>query len=174
MSQFLNMGKQDIKKQAQQPDNSNRSLELIELEQELISNNPQIFKGVSPEKKEEILRSFSVTLIQERSHSGPLPDAETLIQYNSVIPNGADRIMKMAEKQQEHRMKIENSVILSQSKQSNLGQWFGFLIGIIGIGCGTFLAYSGKTTVGGIIAGGTVVSLVSVFVIGKRMQKSDN
>ena len=38
----------------------------------------------------------------------------------------------------------------------------------------TFLAYSGETTVGGIIAGGTVVSLVSVFVIGKKIQKSDD
>lgn len=113
-------------------------------------------------------------MIQERSHSGPLPDAETLIQYNSVIPEGADRIMRMAEKQQEHRMNLENSVISSQSKQSNLGQWFGLIIGLVGIGCGTFLAYCGETTVGGIIAGGTVVSLVSVFVIGKRTQKSDD
>ncbi len=113
-------------------------------------------------------------MIQERSHSGPLPDAETIIQYNSVIPEGADRIMRMAEKQQEHRMNIENLVISSQSKQSNLGQWFGLIIGLVGICCGTFLAYSGETTVGGIIAGGTVVSLVSVFVIGKKLQKSDN
>ena len=37
-----------------------------------------------------------------------------------------------------------------------------------------FLAYSGEPTVGGIIAGGTVVSLVSVFVIGKRLQKSED
>ena len=71
-------------------------------------------------------------------------------------------------------MKIENSVVSSQSVKSNLGQWFGLIIGLFGIGCGTFLAYCGETTVGGIIAGGTVVSLVSVFVIGKRIQKSDN
>lgn len=168
------MAKQEIKKSSPQADNNSRSVELIELEQELTTINPQIFQGLTPKKKEEILRSVSVTMIQERSHSGPLPDAETLIQYNSVIPEGADRIMRMAEKQQEHRMRLENSVISSQSKQSNLGQWFGLIIGLVGIGCGTFLAYCGETTVGGIIAGGTVVSLVSVFVIGKRTQKSDD
>lgn len=81
--------------------------------------------------------------------------------------------MKMAEKQQEHRMGIEKFVISSQSKQSSLGQWFGFFIGIFGICCGTFLAYTGETTVGGIIAGGTVISLVSVFVIGKKSQKNN-
>ncbi len=166
------MSKQEIKKQGSQQDNNSKSVELIELEQELIAVNPQIFQGLNARKKEEILRSISYTLIQERSHSGPLPDAETLIQYNSVIPNGADRIMKMAEKQQDHRMSMESKVIESQNKQSGLGQLFGLIIGLVGIGCGTFLAYSGETTVGGIIAGGTVVSLVSVFVIGKKRQSS--
>ncbi|AFL85103.1 putative membrane protein [Belliella baltica DSM 15883] len=168
------MAKQEIEKKISQSENNNRSDELIELEQELTTINPRIFQGVTPKKKEEILKSISVTMIQERSHSGPLPDADTLIRYNSVIPEGADRIMKMAERQQEHRMSLETKVVNSQSKQSGLGQWFGLIIGLVGIGCGTFLAYSGETTVGGIIAGGTVVSLVSVFVIGKSLQKSQN
>ncbi|MDO6738310.1 DUF2335 domain-containing protein [Wenyingzhuangia sp. 2_MG-2023] len=146
--------------------------ELLELEQELTEFNPEVFKGVNPKKKLEILRSFSVTMIQEKSHSGPLPDSESLIQYNSVIPEGADRIMKMAERQQEHRMSIEKRVISSQSQQSGLGQVFGLIIGIVGIASGTYLASIGATTVGGIIAGGTVVSLVSVFVIGKNTQKN--
>lgn len=145
--------------------------ELQEIEEDLISLNPEIFKGFSPKKKMELLQSISTVSIQQRSHSGPLPDAETLIKYDSVIPNGADRIMKMAEKQQLHRMDMENKVITSQSNQSRLGQIFGLIIGITGIGSGTFLAAMGETTVGGIIAGGTVVSLVSIFVIGKNIQK---
>lgn len=155
-------------------ENNSNSTKLIQLERELISQNPNIFEGITPKKKKELLKSLSITMIQEKSHSGPLPDAETLIKYNSVIPNGADRIMKMAENQQEHRMHIEKKVISEQSSQSKLGQWFGLIIGIVGIGCGTFLAHSGETTVGGIIAGGTVVSLVSVFVIGKKIQSSKN
>lgn len=145
--------------------------ELQEIEEDLVSLNPEIFKGVSPKKKMEILQSISIVSIQQRSHSGPLPDADTLIKYDSVIPNGADRIMKMAENQQSHRMDMENKVITSQSSQSKLGQIFGLIIGVIGIGSGTFLSAIGEATVGGIIAGGTVVSLVSVFVIGKSIQR---
>lgn len=104
-------------------------------------------------------------------HSGPLPDPYTLGAYNEMIPDGADRIMKMAEKQQSHRMGIEKKAIGRQSAQSLIGQIFGFLIGLAGIGCGTFLAYKGHSTVGSIIAGGTVVSLVSVFVLGKRRSR---
>jgi uncharacterized membrane protein len=166
------MSKQEVKRINELE--SERISGVNELEQELITKNPLIFQGIPQKKKDEILKIISLTMIQEKSHSGPLPDAETLIKYDTVIPQGADRIMKMAEKQQEHRMMLENKVVTSQSKQSSLGQWFGLIIGIVGIGCGTFLAYSGQTTVGGIIAGGTVVSLVSVFVIGKKLQKSED
>ena len=149
------------------------SEELQELEKHLKETSPGVFNGMPPKKKEQLLRSISYTLIQEKSHSGPLPDAETLERYNSIIPNGADRIMQMAENQQNHRMNIESEVISSNSSQSRLGQFFGFAIGVFGIGCGTFLAYNDHETVGGIIAGGTVISLVSVFVIGKKSQQKE-
>ena len=34
--------------------------------------------------------------------TGPLPEASELVAYNQVIPNGADRIMKLAESQTQH------------------------------------------------------------------------
>lgn len=144
---------------------------LQEIEEDLINYNPEIFKGIPFEKKKEILHSLSVISIQHRSHSGPLPDAETLIKYDSVIPNGADRIMKMAENQQSHRISLEKKVVTSQTTQSKIGPIFGLIIGLVGIGCDTFLTATGEPTVGGIIAGGTVISLVSVFVIGKSTQR---
>lgn len=147
--------------------------DLQQIENHLRSINPRIFEGVNKKKKEEILRSVTITLIQSKSHSGPLPAPETLEEYNRLIPNGAERIMKMAESQLQHRHDLEKSVIPSQVKQSQLGQWFGFILGLVGIGCGTFLAYNGQPYVGAIVAGTTVVSLVSVFVIGKRNQKRD-
>lgn len=152
-------------------DENNNHLSLQELEQVIETANPKVFQGINPKKKQEILRSF--TLIQAKSHSGPLPDPETLIEYNSVITNGADRIMKMAENQQNHRISIESKIIKSQSTQSLIGQIFGLILGLVGLGCGTFLAFNGFEAVGAIIAGGTVVSLVSVFVIGKRSQRKD-
>lgn len=148
--------------------------ELQELEEELKNINPKVFEGLTKNKKLDILQSLSFTLIQEKSHSGPLPDAETLIRYNSVIPEGADRIMKMAENQQKHRISIESNLVASQSSQSKLGQVFGLIIGLAGIGCGTYLATIGQEVVGSIIAGGTVVSLVSVFVLGKKSQKKNS
>jgi len=147
--------------------------ELQEIEEELISHNPDIFTGINAKKKAEILKSVFTVTIQQKSHSGPLPDPESLISYNSVIPDGANRIMTMAEKQQDHRMAMEMMVVGSHNFQSKLGQIFGLIIGLFGIACGTFLAFNGHTTVGGIVAGGTVISLVSVFVLGKKTQNKE-
>ncbi|MFD0965314.1 DUF2335 domain-containing protein [Seminibacterium arietis] len=66
----------------------------------------------TPELLEKVLRTpqasgvISMLVQQQLSHSGPLPMATEMEKYNSVIPNGADRIMKLAEKEQENRYSI--------------------------------------------------------------------
>lgn len=57
------MAKQEVKKTTPESDNNSRAVKLVELEQELTNINPQIFHGVPAKKKEEILKSVSVTMI---------------------------------------------------------------------------------------------------------------
>ncbi|MFZ7164578.1 DUF2335 domain-containing protein [Avibacterium avium] len=49
---------------------------------------------------------ISMMVQQQISHSGPLPMADDMRKYNEVIPNGADRIMKLAENEQRNRYTI--------------------------------------------------------------------
>lgn len=146
---------------------------ISKLEKVLTTQNPEVFKNISDEQKKEILKLFSFTLVKQSLHSGPIPSPDSLGKYNTIIPNGADRIMKMAENQQEHRIKIEDKVIASQSIQSILGQIFGLIIGVFGIVGGVILGMYGNPYVGGVIGGGTVISLVTVFVLGKKYQKEN-
>ena len=147
--------------------------EIKELEQHLTTANPRIFDGVNKKKKAEILKSVSYTLVHSRTHSGPLPTPEMLAQYNEIIPNGAERIMNQWENQQSHRHFLEKTVIPAQVRQSGRGQYFGFALGIAGLACATVLGLYGFTTVASIIGGGTVVSLVTVFVVGKKSMQDD-
>lgn len=39
--------------------------------------------------------------------AGPLPPPGALAQFNEIIPNGAERIMAMTEKEQAHRHKMD-------------------------------------------------------------------
>jgi uncharacterized membrane protein len=47
-----------------------------------------------------------VTIHQE---GGPLPPPETLKKYNDAVPDGAERIMRMAERDQMHFHRIQNA-----------------------------------------------------------------
>lgn len=108
-----------------------------------------------------------------RLHIGPLPDPKELAAYNVVIPDGANRIMQMAEAQSAHRIRIENLVVTSQQKQSQCGQIFGLIIGLVGIGAAMYAAVNGQPWFGGILGGGTLVSLVTAFLKSRDKGESD-
>lgn len=76
-----------------------------ELPQEVqeILNDPEI----PDDKKEKIISVLTI----KKSFSGPLPSPEILQQYNNVIEDGAERVVKMAENQSKHRMQLENFAI---------------------------------------------------------------
>ncbi len=107
----------------------------------------------------------------QEGFSGPLPLPAHLEKYEEVLPGAAERIMTMAEAQSEHRRGLESKSIDSDIHNSKLGLWFGFLIGVSGLAGGGFLMYAGKLIEGGLLGGGTLASLVSVFIYGSRQRR---
>jgi len=105
--------------------------------------------------------------------SGPLPPPQVLKDYNSIVPNAADRIIKMAEKQEDHRIAIESIVVDSNVRNEKFGVISGLVIGLSGLTCATICALYGHDWVAAVIGGSTLVSLVSVFVIGKSKREKE-
>lgn len=123
------------------------------------------------EKREKILVSlFSATF---EAFSGPIPSPDTLRKYEEVLPGLAERIVKMAENQNSHRINLEDTVVTSQQKESRRGQHYGLLIGILGLATCVILSLSGHDAVATAIGSTTIVGLVTVFVVGKRQQRRD-
>lgn len=145
-------------------------IELSTVERELLKHNPKIFEGVSQKEKSKIIKTL-VSISLQKSHSGPLPDSQTLEEYNRIIPNGADRIMIVFEKQSEHRMTIEKKVIGGQMFQSNLGQIFALVIGLFSLSCATYVILEGHEWAGSIIGVGGITGLVTAFIKGKSNQE---
>lgn len=148
------------------------NIEAAEIIEEITKQNPRLFNGLNKQKRQEIIRAFSIGITQiTKTHSGPLPDPQDLEHYDKVIPNGAERIMAMAEKEQSFRHTYSDKIAKRQLNQISRGQWFGLLIAIIGIGGGIFLSYLGKETTGLTTIIVSMASLVGVFVIGKLQEK---
>jgi uncharacterized membrane protein len=133
-----------------------------------------IIQYIPEDKQEEVLRVIAARTIKTAStFSGPLPPPSILGDYNNVLENGAERIMKMAENQSSHRIGLEKHAIKEELRQSRNGQIFGFILAILGMLIAFGLAYLGHDTVAGIFGTTTIVGLVTIFVIGKRKQSPE-
>lgn len=142
---------------------------LAKVEKRLTEIDPKIFEGIPKQKKQQIIKSLVVTM--HKTHIGPLPDPETLSEYSAIIPNGAERIMQMAEKQLDHRMKMENKVVGGQMLQSNIGQILAFLIGIAALAASTYCIVTGHEWSGSILGIGGLTGLVTAFIKGRSQQE---
>ena len=106
--------------------------------------------------------------------SGPIPPPQILEKYNKIVPNAANRILKMAEKQSAHRQYLEKELIEASIKNERLGLWFGFFIGLIAILSGVFCVYLGSALSGSFIGTGGVIGLVVVFIYGSKSKSKKN
>lgn len=108
-----------------------------------------------------------------REFSGPLPPPELLKAYNEIIPDGAIRIIAMAEKQQDHRIDLENEVVRSDIRRSDRGLIFGFTICfVIALG-GIYLIATGKSISGLVLVLSQMVSIAGIFVYSNKVRKEE-
>ncbi len=61
---------------------------------------------------------------------GPLPAPQILEQYNQIVPDAAERILRMAEKDADFQREITHKAIDTEAKERKRGQIFGICIGL--------------------------------------------
>lgn len=106
-------------------------------------------------------------VVRQEFHIGPLPDPGTLSAYNQLIPDGANRIMIMAEKEQEcsHKLRLEASAITSRDNQSYYkgfarGQWINVIVSLGLIGFAAFLANMGHLKLASAVVSGPLLIIL--------------
>lgn len=108
-----------------------------------------------------------------QSFSGPVPPPDVLARYNDIIPNAAERILIMAEKQQEHRQDLESRVVIANTHSQTYGLAAGFVVAMTAVGGGIWLAAHGEETTGLVSIISALAALVGVFVYGRHKQKEE-
>lgn len=63
--------------------------------------------------------------------SGPLPPPSVLEGFDKVVPNGAERIFRMAEREQEHRLAYEQAELQYSRNDFRYGQVIGGMLALI-------------------------------------------
>jgi uncharacterized membrane protein len=104
---------------------------------------------------------------------GPLPSPDVLIRYNDAVPNGAERILVMAEGQATHRQGLERAVVNGNIRAQARAQRYGLVIILAVVAVGAWLMSQGKDGYGfGTILAG-LASLVGVFMWGRYRQERE-
>ena len=123
--------------------------------------HPQI-----PNQKQFSHAVSNQTIEISQQFSGPLPSPKTLAEYANIYPGLEKIIVEMAQRQSEHRIGLENTVIISREKQSVRGQIFAFILAVILILLAGFSLYLGHLKIASSIVGFTLVSIVTLFLTG--------
>lgn len=148
----------------------------------LPANLPQVPGDETPD-----LPEHSSMLVHAQHWSAPLPPPVALQEYEDVLPGSAERILAMAENQQQHSSEqaiafvnqeqyaLETARITyaADSGRSRLGLIFAFIIALAGMGIGAFLAYSGVGGFGLFFLFAPLSSLVGVFIYADRARRSE-
>lgn len=137
------------------------------IEPELIDNitdsiENEYLEDISPEERTRHVVAETVSAV---FHQGPLPPPEELEKYNRATPDAADRIIAMAEHNQEHRQACEMLELKTATNSYKLGQWFGFIISAISLVGGFCLIYLDKQGLGTFFGVGGIASLVLPLIL---------
>ena len=113
-------------------------------------------------------------------YQGPIPHPSILAGYENVVPGAADRILQMAEREQQHRHKSDQTLINAEIEdarqdryEARLGQIFGLVIGLSAIITGGVTAVRGAQIAGAFISSSGVAGLAAVFIVGRNQPSSD-
>ncbi|WP_102915737.1 DUF2335 domain-containing protein [Phaeobacter inhibens] len=66
----------------------------------------------------------------QRFWAGALPRPEDFAKYAEVVSDAPERILRMAEKEQDHRIHLENQIVPADNKAGARGQWLGAVISL--------------------------------------------
>lgn len=109
-----------------------------------------------------------ILALRQEHFSGPLPPPSVLRQYDETVAGAAERIMRMAEKEQEHRIFSEQYSLRKSNALLTRGQVFGFVIVLLLIALGTAFVFFGFEAIAIVIFSATTISLAVIFVLGRK------
>jgi uncharacterized membrane protein len=123
-----------------------------------------------PEKLSRVIHE-AIQLELRSSFSGPLPPPQILRGYNEIIPDGAERLLQMAEKEQAHRHRQEEREADGDLTLAKRGQLIGGGLALIAVVGAIYLLATGKSVTGLAVLGAVVAAFGTAFVYDRIRSK---
>lgn len=132
----------------------------------------------------EPAQATSSLTYQALSWQGPLPPPSILAEFDKVIDNGAERLFRMGEKEQDNRLENDRvdreniqRIVNGQERRLNFGQFTSSSIALAAVLAGVIMVSQGRSLEGGGFIAGTAVIIKYLRWDGKtdndRLEISD-
>ena len=105
--------------------------------------------------------------------SGPLPPPAQLAGYETVLPGAAERIMSMAEQQQDHRQGLETKAMDHMAWRSNMGLFTAAGIALAVLAASVVLIATGHDAAGTVLGTFDLVGLTTTFIYGQASGRNE-
>jgi len=112
----------------------------------------------------------------EASWTSPIPPPAVMAQYNQIMPNGADRILRMVEDQHAHRISLESLVVRGDQARSFQGLLCSTIVSLAALGVSLAAILSGQGVIGLAIVLAEVGVLAGIFLrtdSNRRQERQD-
>jgi uncharacterized membrane protein len=106
-------------------------------------------------------------------YTGPMPPPELLRGYEVVVAGSAERIVKMAEQEQQFRHEMTRAAVQGGMSGVKRGQLFALMVVAIMTVASVICAALDQAVVASVLGGGTLVSLVAAF-LGQQILTRDS
>ena len=127
----------------------------------------------TPKTPQALATTTTTTQTTFAQHIGPIPSPENLAKYNEIVPDAANRILKMAESQASHRQNLESYVVKTNAQRAYLGVACAFIICMTTTLCGFYLVLKGFSIAGTVFTGLGLSGLAATFIHGTQSQKEE-
>jgi uncharacterized membrane protein len=114
-------------------------------------------------------------LVQEMlvGWAGPMPPPGAVREFEQILPGSAERILALAERQVDHRHRLETKAASSAIRIEERGQWIGATIAVLAILVGGFLVFTDHDGVGFSMVITAIGGLLAAAIFGRRSQTRD-
>lgn len=127
-------------------------------------------KNRQPAKRPEARQGVSVTHRRTEVFSGPLPPPHFIEEYERILPGSFDRILRMAEKQADHRHELEQRAVRADARHQLFGVIGGFLLAALLIAGAIYLLAQGRRLDGFSVLGTVIGQVLGAFVYTRKRQ----
>ena len=102
--------------------------------------DPDVLDELKKSNLPEETKSFLIERERLTTFSGPLPDPDSFAKYESILPGSAERILKMAENEQNTRHELNFYQAKMESRDGFAGIIVAAGLGIAGLVAGVLVA----------------------------------